>query len=163
MMPWAQGDPVLWRWMPHGEDMFQPWRRGLTSNAPLGDGEMFALPRDATIVYDPAHRVVLYYQGCCAYQETVLASVLTPPPKQLRTASLAALRTERGIGLGSSPNAVRRAYGRARLHRSTVSPGLRVLSYYREQRVPHSSSCGWFENFVFRANRLTEIQAVHSC
>lgn len=161
-MPWAEADPVLWRWLPHGEDMFAPWRRGLTSTARLNDGEMFVLPRNARVVYDPVHRIVLYYDGCCAYQQTVLAVVARRPPRPLPAASLGALRTPRGIGLGSWPNAVRRAYGPARLHRSTVSPSLRVLSYYRDQHLP-GSSCGWFENFVFRANRLTEIHAGHSC
>ena len=161
-MPWAEADPVLWRWLPHAEDMFAPWRRGLTSPAPLGFAEMFALPGDARVVYDPVHRIVLYYDGCCAYQETVLATVAGPPPRKLPFASLGALRTAHGIALGASPRAVQRAYGPARLHRSTVAHELRVLSYYRDHRLT-GSSCGWFENFVFRANRLTEIHAGHSC
>jgi len=162
MMPWVSADPVLWRWLPHGEDLFAPWRRGLTSPAPLGNAEMFALPGDARIVYDPQRRIVLYYDGCCAYRETVLAAVNGPPPRKIRTASLGAVRTVRGIALGASPAAVRQRYGPARLHRSTLSPALRVLSYYRSRRVP-GSSCGWGENFVFRADRLTEIQAGYAC
>jgi hypothetical protein len=162
MRPWAEGDPVLWRWMPHGEELFDPWRRGLAANGPLGKREMFALPGDASIVYDPKRRVVLYYESCCAYQETVLASVSGPPPKHVRFASLGAMRTVRGIELGASPQAVRLAYGPAPLHRSTTGSGARVLSYYRDQHVS-GSSCGWFENFVFRAGRLTEIQAGHGC
>ncbi len=62
----------------------------------------------------------------------------------------------------TSPAAVVRAYGPARLHASTTTAGLRVLSYYRDQHVP-GSGCAWFENFVFRANRLIEIQAGHGC
>ena len=162
MMPWAQADPALWRWLPHGEDMFQPERRGLSSNASLGFTEMFALPPGKTIVYDAKRHIVLYYEGCCTYQMTVLAVVPDRPPKTLPFASLGALHTARGIALGASAAAVRRAYGPARLHRSTVAPGLRVLSYYRAQAVP-GASCGWYENFVFRGNRLTEIQAGHSC
>lgn len=163
MMPWKDANPVLWRWMPHGEDLFAPWRRGLTSYAPLGFAEMFAVPAKRPILYDPAHRIVLYYEGCCAYQMTVLAAVAGPPPTTtIPFAPLGAVRTARGIGLGATPAAVREQYGPARLHRSTTAPALRVLSYFRDRHVP-GASCGWFENFVFRAGRLAEIQAGYAC
>jgi hypothetical protein len=119
-------------------------------------------PSRVALVYDSAHGLALYSQGCCAWQETVLATVSTPPPRAVAAANLAALRSRHGIPLGASPNAVRRAYGPARLYRSTTSRGLRVLAYYRDQHVT-GSGCGWFENFVFRSNRLIEIQAGHGC
>jgi hypothetical protein len=167
MMPFAQGDPAIWRWLPHGEDLFEPWRRRLTADASIGPAEMFddrlfSRLRYPPILYDRAHGLVLYYQACCDWQETVLATVTTPPPRALIHADLAALKTPRGIALGAAPAAVRRAYGPALLHRSTTSPGLRVLSYYRSARVP-GSACAWSENFVFRGDRLIEIQAGHGC
>lgn len=166
---------ALGAWLPHGEDLFEPWRRHRAANGPLGWDEMFAMRRDATYfwygnagpsrvqaVYDPVRRVVLFEQGCCAWQETVLASVSTPPPDRLKTANLGALRSRRGVGLGASPSTVRRAYGPARLFPSTTARGLRILAYYRDQHTK-GSACGWFENFVFRSNRLVEIQAGHGC
>jgi|GEM_PF-1206325 len=166
---------ALGAWLPRGEDLFEPWRRHRAANGPLGWDEMFTVPRDATYfwygnagpprvqaVYDPVRRVVLFEQGCCAWQETVLASVSTPPPYAVKTANLGVLRSRHGIGLGASPSAVRRAYGRAHLYPSTKARGFRVLSYYREQPTS-GSTCGWFENFVFRADRLIEIQAGHGC
>ncbi|MDB5039520.1 MAG: hypothetical protein JWN27_246 [Candidatus Eremiobacteraeota bacterium] len=161
-------DEALAAWLPRGEDIFEPWRRHLTAQSPLGSNEMFSIPNNATLfvrvrlVYDADRGVALYYQGCCAWQETVLMIAPKPPPQPVQVANLRAVRTPRGIGLGASPAAVVRAYGPARLHASTTTAGLRVLSYYRDQHVP-GSGCGWFENFVFRANRLVEIQSGHGC
>jgi hypothetical protein len=163
----------LGRWLPQGEDLFEPWRRRMAAPAAVGWNELFTLPKDATsfwyrptarrvlAVYDPRPRVVLYRQGCCAWEETVLGYA-PEPPQHVRTARLAAVRSRKGVPLGASPAAVVRAYGAASLHPSTTTPGLRVLSYYEDQHL-RGSSCGWFENFVFRANRLIEIQAGHGC
>jgi hypothetical protein len=166
---------TLAAWLPHGEDIFEPWRRHLAAQSPLGSNEMFSIPNNATsfvhgdagpprvsLVYDADLGVALYYQGCCAWQETVLMIAPKPPPQPVQAANLRAVRTPHGIGLGASPAAVLRAYGPARLHASTTTTGLRVLSYYRDQHVP-GSACAFFENFVFRANRLIEIQAGHGC
>jgi hypothetical protein len=114
------------------------------------------------LVYDPVRRVALYEQGCCAWQETVLAVVPKPPPSAVKSANLGAVRTRRGIGLGASPSAVRGAYGAARLYPSTTKRGFLVLSYYRMHGTK-GSACGWFENFVFRGGRLVEIEAGHGC
>ena len=83
-MPLADADPVLWKWLPHGENMWQPNRRRLTSDSRLGPAEMFAIPirttgssglTPANVVYDPVRRIVLYRDGCCDWEETVLAAV----------------------------------------------------------------------------------------
>jgi hypothetical protein len=170
-MPIALADPVLWRWLPHGEDMWEPQRRGLTAYAALSEAEMFWIPAGRTtgsdqsgrnVVYDPLRHVVLYWNGCCDWEETVLAAVTGVPPRHVHFGDLGAVRTPRGVGLGASPSAVLRAYGPARPHRSTTTPALRVLSYYRDMHVPQSS-CGRYEHFVFTKNRLTEIHAGHSC
>jgi hypothetical protein len=166
---------ALGAWLPSGEDLFEPWRLHLAATSALGWDEMFTVPRGATyfwygpagppkvhLVYDPVHHVALYRQGCCAWEESVLTTASTPPPRTVKAANLSGVRSKRGIALGASPDAVRRAYGPARLHGSTKKPALRVLSYYRNQHVKYSG-CGWFENFVFRANRLIEIQAGHGC
>lgn len=170
-----QRDAALTKWLPRGEDLFEPWRRRLAAPGPLGWDEMFKLPRRVThflygdsgvhgvdVVYDPVHRIALYYQGCCAWQETVLASVAARPPRDVISADLGTRRTPRGIALGVAPSAVRRAYGPATMHRSTMNPALHVLSYWRDQHVK-GSGCGWFDNFVFRDGRLIEIQAGHGC
>lgn len=166
---------ALGAWLPHYEELFVPWRRHHAADGPLGWNEMFTVPADSTffwygdagppkvnLVYDPLRRVALFRQGCCAWDETILAAVTKPPPSTVKTAHLGAVRTRRGIGLGASPSAVRRAYGAAVIYPSTTKRGFRVLSYYRKQ-VTMGSDCGWFENFVFRANRLVEIQAGHGC
>jgi hypothetical protein len=80
----------------------------------------------------------------------------------VKSADLGAVRSRRGIALGASPAAVRRAYGPAQLYASTTTPGLRVLAYYRTQHT-QGSDCGWYENFMFRANRLGTIQSGHGC
>ena len=164
----------LGAWIPQGEDLIEPWHRHLASTSPaLAFGELADPPVRATwfrhgptlvrvqAVYDPVHRVVLYHQGCCGWDETVLARAPSPPEFVIRR-DLSAVRTRHGIALGASPSRVVHAYGPARFHPSTQSPGLRVLSYWRSQHV-HFSGCAWFDNFVFRANRLIEIQAGHSC
>lgn len=166
---------ALGKWLPAYEDIFEPSRRHRAADGPLGWNEMFTVPARATffwygpagppkvhVVYDPVRGIALYSQGCCSWQETVLAFVSKPPPRAVNTANLGAVRTPRGIGLGASPGAVRRAYGQAVLYPSTTKPRYRVLSYYRNQYTK-GSACGWFENFVFRANRLIEIEAGHGC
>jgi hypothetical protein len=170
-MPLAEADPVLWKWLPHGENMWQPYRRRLTSDSRLGPAEMFTIPSMTTVaskratdnvVYDAVHRIVLYRDGCCDWEETVLAAVAEPPPRRVRFGQLGAVRTLRGIGLGAAPAAVIHSYGPARMHRSATKPALEVLSYYRDMHTP-GSACGRYENFVFTADRLTEIHAGHSC
>jgi hypothetical protein len=164
----------LGAWIPQGEDLIEPWHRHLASTSPaLAFGELADPPVRATwfqhgptlvrvqAVYDPVHRVVLYHQGCCGWDETVLARAPSPPDFVIRR-DLSAVRTRHGIALGVSAARVVRAYGAARFHASTKAPGLRVLSYWRSQHA-HFSGCAWFENFVFRGNRLIEIQAGHSC
>ncbi len=166
---------ALGAWLPQYEELFEPWRRHHAVDGPLDRNEMFTVPADSTffwygeagppkvnLVYDPVHRVALFSQGCCAWDETILATASKPPPSTVKAANLGAVRTRRGIGLGAPPSAVRRAYGAAVIYPSTTKRGFRVLSYYRNQ-VTRGSDCGWFENFVFRANRLVEIQAGHGC
>jgi hypothetical protein len=164
---------MLAKWLPRGEDLFEPWRRHLTAQAPLGWDDMLSVPQNATffmgsdmerasVIYDPAHRIVLYQRGCCAWWETVLMVAPKPPPQPVKTADLSLIRAGHAIALGAAPAAVVRAYGPARLHASTTTAGLRVLSYYRNRHVP-GSACSWFENFVFRANRLVEIQSGNGC
>ena len=160
-MPYAEADPPLWRWLPHDEDLFEPWRRHLAAEIPMKD-ERFSLPRGRIVVYDPLHHMVLYYLGCCAWEETVLAAVQSSPPHAVPHGDLSAVRNPRGIALGVTPAVVRRAYGPARLHPSTTTPGRSVLSYYHDRRIA-GSACGWFDNFVFRRGRLTEIQAGWGC
>ena len=167
-------DERLGRWLPRGEALFEPWRRHIAARTPLGWNELFRIPSGATsfwygdagpprvlAVYDRARRVVLYRQGCCTWEETVLAYA-PEPPAHVRAADLATVRSRKGVPLGASSAIVMRAYGRAALHPSTTAPGLRVLSYYEMQDTA-GSTCGWFENFVFRANRLIEIEAGHGC
>ena len=169
----ARNETML-KWLPRGEDLFEPWRRHLTAQAPLGWNDMLSVPNNATsfgfgdagpggeLVYDPARGIVLNRRGCCAWWETVLMVAPKPPPQPAQTADLSAIRAGHAIALGASTADVVRAYGPARLHASTTTAGLRVLSYYRNRHVP-GSGCGWFENFVFRANRLIEIQAGNGC
>ncbi len=114
---------ALGAWLPRGEDLLEPWHRRRAAVGALGWGDQFIVPRDATFfwygktalrvlaVYDPVRRVALYEQGCCGWQETVLVDVSKPPPRAVTTANLGAVHSRRGIGLGASPSAVRRAHG----------------------------------------------------
>ncbi len=166
---------ALGAWLPQNEDLFEPWRRHHAAAGPLGWNEMFTIPHRATffwygeggppkvnVVYDPVRGIALYDQGCCTWQETVLAVVSKPPPSAVRRANLGAMHSRHGIALGASPAAVRREYGPAGLYPASKRHGLRVLAYHRAQDTK-GSPCGWFENFVFRANRLIEIQTGHGC
>jgi hypothetical protein len=157
----------LGEWLLQGEDLFVLWRRRLASQSPvLAFGELADVPERATwfvygtgvkvqALYDRAHGLVLYHQGCCAWDEIVLARA-PASPEALVGRDLLAFRTRHGIGLGASAADVVAAYGPAHLHRSTKIADLRVLSYWRDQHVK-GSGCAWFENFVFRGSRLIEI------
>ncbi len=84
----------------------------------------------ADAVYDYAHHIAYYDQGCCDWRDVVLAGDVAPPPLRVVNRNLQSLSTGRGVHLGDELSQVRAAYGAAALHAVPHYPDLRMLSYY---------------------------------
>ncbi|HTZ55105.1 MAG TPA: hypothetical protein VMB20_08560 [Candidatus Acidoferrum sp.] len=135
-----------------------------------GDGTFFvygdAGPPRGHVVYDYEHHITFYEQGCCSWQDVVLAYA-SPPPKPVVQRNLMGLHTERGIYLDMSMRQVTRIYGVSKLQPIAHQDNMYVLAYttwpprkdVRVVRMP----CGQFENFYFRNDRLVLIQLGNGC
>jgi hypothetical protein len=134
-------------WIPSAPDLrLQP-----------ADGTYFVYgdtnPRTVRVVYDYAHNITFYEQGCCSTREFV-AAYASPPPDAVANHDLATLVTFRGIHLAMSPGDVQRVYGPARLKPIPQRPGVLVLAY--------TAPCQ-FRNFFFINDRLVLIQFAAGC
>jgi len=134
------------------------------------DGTFFvygnAGPPKGNVVYDYAHHIAFYKQGCCSWTD-VVAAYSPPPPKRVVNRDLTALHTVRGIHLGMSPQQVQRVYGQARFTRVPGYPNVYVLAYTtwppsKTVTIVHMP-CGQFENFFFKHGRLIMIQLGNGC
>lgn len=142
---------------------------------PLGfvgpdDGTFFvygnAGPPKGHVVYDYAHHIAFFQQGCCAWDDVVEAYV-PAPPKRVVDRNLTGLKTVRGAHLGMTEPDVRRIYGNAQLQTVPKHPGLTVLSYktwtpLKGRRYP-GDTCGQSQDFYFRDGRLAIIQIGNAC
>jgi hypothetical protein len=174
-----------WRigaWLPSYGDSNNPWQEGrvqyihrsdhFTIHAEQGTFFVYgtAGPPRGHALYDSAHRIAFYEQGCCSWHDVVAAANVDPPPKSLIPRDLTRLRTIRGVRLGMSPRSVMRIYGRTTMRDVIAHPGITILAYTTwppaaavEGPPARVSSCGQFENFYFRGNRLVLIQLGNAC
>lgn len=139
------------------------------------DGTFFvygmAGPPRGHVVYDPVHHIAFYKQGCCSWDEVVAASHVAPPPKTVVARDLSTLRTVRGIYLGMHPSAVTRTYGASSLLTVSGHADVRMLAYttWKPAKdvtgvgIGFPGTCGQFENFYFRGDRLILIQFGNGC
>jgi hypothetical protein len=130
------------------------------------DGTRFvygqAGPPRGAVVYDRAHRIAYYGQGCCSWTEAVAAANVPAPPKYVKASNLQHLSTLRGVRLGQTPAQVQKIYGHTTLRPVGGHPGIAVLAYQALQ-PSKSQDCGQFQNFFFRGNRLILIQLENAC
>jgi hypothetical protein len=132
------------------------------------DGTFFvygdAGPPKGDVVYDYAHAIAFYDQGCCSWHESAIGYA-SAPPKRVVDRDLSALKTVRGIHLGMSPAAVEAIYGANRLRALPKAPGVSVLAYTATLKMPASYrvSCEQDDDFYFRDNRLVLIQLDDAC
>jgi hypothetical protein len=124
-------------------------------------------PTRGHVVYDPAHRIAFFEQGCCSASEVVAAADVVPPPKHVVTNDLSGLSTVRGIRLGETPTAVMQIYGKSKMLTVTGHAGLQMLAYTTWKPFKSvstvASPCGQFQNFVFRQERLIYIRFGNGC
>jgi hypothetical protein len=185
-------NPALGAWLPSFGDLGEPWRSGAATEIAQRDGFVYAKPDqdrpntlglqgpgDGTafvygkagpvrghVVYDPAHHVAFYEQGCCSYFDVAASADVVPPPKPVVTHDLSGLTTVRGIRLGETPTAVMQIYGRSRLLSVTGHAGLQMLAYTTWKPFKSMTTvtpCGQFQNFVFRQERLIYIGFGNGC
>ncbi len=53
-------------------------------------------PIKGHVLYDSAHKIVLYQEGCCAWSNAVLAAGVGAPPSSVHGGDLGSVRTQRG-------------------------------------------------------------------
>jgi hypothetical protein len=123
-------------------------------------------PMKGAVLYDRAHRIVLYDKGCCAERGFALTANVAPPPKPVSDADLSGVHTMRGVSLGMSQAHVERIYGSTRPHDAKGRPGIATLSYTTmktKPTEPGGDPCGQFQSFSFRQNRLISIELLAGC
>ena len=187
----AGWSPAIGSWLPSYSESNNPWLEGhaglihrrdgfVYEGRTLGlDGRFGEAPRDGTffvygnagppkgyVVYDPAHRIAFYGQGCCSWFDLVAAANAPPPPKRVVHRDLSGLRTVRGVSLGMSPAEVMSIYGRVKFAPLRAHPRMQLLAYTTwppVTKLATGSGCGQFQNFYFRARRLVLIQLGNGC
>ena len=183
---------ALGAWLPHFVESGYAWEAGRAThiekrdafvygsyvapaNVPLGyvrpyDGTFFvygnAGPPKGHVVFDYAHHIAFYSQGCCSGNDVVAVVGVADPPKRVVARDLSGLRTVRGVRLGMSPAGVMSIYGASHLLRVPNHGDLRLLAYTTWppfHAVPSRDPCGQFQNFVFRYDRLISLQIGNGC
>lgn len=135
------------------------------------DGTFFvygnAGPPKGRIVYDYAHHIAFFVQGCCSWQDVVAASTDVPPPKHVVSRDLSGLHTVRGVRLGMTTTAVLHIYGHSNVLSVAHAEGVRMLAYTtwptKDIMKSIDPECGQFEIFYFRHDRLILIQLGDGC
>lgn len=120
-------------------------------------------PTKGTAVYDPAHRIVYYAEGCCTWHHVVVASEVGPPPKPLAARSLSKLRSSLGIKLGDPPSRIRVTYGPASFHSVSGSSTEQVLRYVHPLDVRRDPTCDDMTTFLFDRGRLIGMDFRREC
>jgi hypothetical protein len=122
-------------------------------------------PIKAHVLYDAAHKLVLYQEGCCAWRTTVLASGIGSPPASVHGADLSDVRTARRVSLGMTQRQVIEIYGASKPHAVGGDAGVTMLSYTTMHGNPSSTenACGQFQNFAFRNGKLFYIELLAGC
>jgi hypothetical protein len=127
------------------------------------DGTFFvygnAGPPKGSLVYDYAHHIAYYGEGCCSWHEVVLAAGVSAPPKRVVSRNLSSVRTVRGIALVQSVAEVMRLYGSAHVAHVTGHAELQMLSYWHR----FDRSCGQGGDFVFKNDRLIYAGLMDGC
>lgn len=143
--------------------MPQPTRFWGLQNWGPPDGTFFvygnAGPPKGRVVYDYAHEIAFYDQGCCAWHEVVLTKGFPAPPKRVVDRDLTRVRTVRGIALGQPVSTLLRIYGTTKPTRISKQFDLELYRYYHT----FDKNCGQGENFVYKNGRLVYIQLANSC
>jgi hypothetical protein len=138
------------------------------SGCPLikkGTAFAYAPSGKGSVLYDRAHRIVLYDKGCCAWRGFALTADVGPPPKPVSNADLSGVRTMRGVALGMTVAQVQRIYGPARLYDTKGRPGVATISYttMKTKFSEPGGACGQFQSFSFRQDRLISIELYVAC
>ena len=134
------------------------------------DGTRFvygdAGPPRGRVVYDYAHGIAFYDDGCCSWRE-VVEGYASAPPTQVVNRDLRAMKTVRGVQLGMSVPDVVHIYGAAALRPVPHQPGVRVLEYSTRPSASELKSgftvCEQHQRFYFRDDRLVEIELGYGC
>ncbi len=127
------------------------------------DGTFFvygiAGPPKGHLVYDYAHRIAFYNQGCCGWSEVVAATGVSNPPKRVVSRDLTSLRTVRGVQLGQTIAEVLRLYDGGTPMSISGQPSMRKLFYGHM----FDKNCGQSQVFIFKNGRLIYIALIDSC
>ncbi|MDQ6780458.1 MAG: hypothetical protein M3Z37_04805 [Candidatus Eremiobacteraeota bacterium] len=173
------GDPDNWWW--HGKATRIHDRDGFRYGDESASRQIFGLtlkqgtffvreapgPPKGRVIYDAAHRIALYEEGCCTAYKSVAADHVPLPPRKIVDRDLSQLKTVRGLQLGDSMERVLKVYGPSRALKLSANPGLVILAYTTWPPFGVESilkaPCGQVENFAFRHERLVYIEFGDGC
>lgn len=119
-----------------------------------------------SVVYDAAHAIVFYSKGCCAERGFALVSGFKKPPQPVTAADLTGIHTARGVSIAMTPAQVEAIYGNSKLHDAKGLPGVTALAYTTMKGTPAKptgDTCGQFQSFFFRQNKLISIELLAGC
>jgi hypothetical protein len=178
---------AMGRWLPkfgYGEDALSHAKRTDTNDAFVyksehpwlsshfldfrgpADGTRFvygqAGPPRGLVVYDRAHRIAYYGQGCCSWTESIAAANVSAPPRYVKASNLQNLATLRGVRLGQTQAQIQKIYGQATPRPVPGQPGIAVLAYTALQ-PSNVAECAQVQNFFLRSNHLILIQLENAC
>ena len=128
------------------------------------DGTWFtygtAGPPKGRAIYDYAHRIVFFGQGCCSWGSTVVESQVGPPPHVIARTSLSSMRTLRGAQLGMSVANIRLFYGAAPLGQRGI---FQQLHYIFRKTGNGLGPCTQDQQFLFSHGKLIAIAIGDAC
>jgi hypothetical protein len=113
------------------------------------------------VVYDYTNGLAFYTASCCNWS-TAFLGLAMPPPRRVAQASVAGVRTQRGLALGDTPAAIRAADGPAPLQPVPGHPELRMLTYAAMAGLA-TPTCAQLQLFVFKNDQLIALEFYNAC
>jgi len=119
-------------------------------------------PQRYYVKYDAANHLVAFQRGCCSWGERVLEEASSPPPAGLAAADYGGLKTDLGIGIGSTAEEVAKAFGPVKFWISKKTSPLRGVEY-RHRIGPAHPTCVQDARFVFNGGRVVAMSFITAC
>lgn len=119
-------------------------------------------PQRYYVKYDAANHLVAFQRGCCSWAERVLEEASSPPPAGLAAADYGGVKTDLGIGIGSTREEVTKAFGPVKFWISKKTSPLRGAEY-RHRIGPTHPTCVQDARFAFNGDRVVAMSFITAC
>ncbi len=119
-------------------------------------------PQRYYIKYDAANHLAAFQRGCCSWAERVLEEAFSPPPAGLAAADYGGVKTDLGIGIGSTSEEVVKAFGPVKAWIANKTSSLRGVEY-RHRIGPAHPTCVQDARFAFDGDRVVAMSFITAC